>query len=156
MISQITNLAYRWVLLKHYGIGFVGQRVTFQRGFHVYNGAKYVSIDDDTELVDVLINAGDSEKGRVEIGKSVFFGHGVKVISRGHDYTKSGIARKLAITEKPIVIKNGVWIGTGVVILGGVTIGENAVVAAGSVVTKDVAANCIYGGVPAKLLKRIS
>ena len=48
-----------------------------------------------------------------------------------------------------------VWVGSNSTILQGVTIGDNAVVGAGAVVTKDVEANTIVGGVPAKLIKRI-
>ena len=55
----------------------------------------------------------------------------------------------------PIVVKDNVWIGAHATILAGVTIGENAVVAAGAVVTKDVPANTIVGGVPARVLKTI-
>ena len=53
----------------------------------------------------------------------------------------------------PVVLKKNCWIGIGVIILPGVTIGEGAIVAAGSVVTKDVPANTLYGGVPAKLIR---
>lgn len=55
--------------------------------------------------------------------------------------------------QKPIVIRDGVWIGAKALILPGVTIGENAVVAGGSVVTKDVPANTLWGGSPAKLIR---
>lgn len=54
-----------------------------------------------------------------------------------------------------IVIKDNVWIGMESLILGGITIGENSVVAARSVVTKDVPANCLVAGVPAKVVKKI-
>jgi acetyltransferase-like isoleucine patch superfamily enzyme len=54
-----------------------------------------------------------------------------------------------------ITIKNNVWIGMDVLILGNVTIGENAVVAARSVVTKNIEANCLYAGIPAKKIKKI-
>ncbi len=47
------------------------------------------------------------------------------------------------------------WIGARTTILPGVTVGENAVVAAGAVVTKDVEANTIVGGNPAKFIKKI-
>jgi maltose O-acetyltransferase len=56
----------------------------------------------------------------------------------------------------PIIIEDNVWIATRSTILKGVTIGRNSVVAAGSVVTRDVPANSIVGGVPAKVIKYIS
>ena len=52
-----------------------------------------------------------------------------------------------------IIIKDHVWIGKNAIILKGVTIGEGAAVAAGAVVTKDVPAYCLVGGVPAKVIK---
>ncbi|HEV2714780.1 MAG TPA: N-acetyltransferase, partial [Terriglobales bacterium] len=51
------------------------------------------------------------------------------------------------------VVKNGASIGSGVTILSNTTIGENAMVGAGSVITKDVPANSIVAGNPAKLLR---
>ena len=57
---------------------------------------------------------------------------------------------------KPIVIGDNVWVGTGSIILAGVHIGKGAVVAAGSVVTKDVEAFTVVGGVPAKEIKKRS
>jgi acetyltransferase-like isoleucine patch superfamily enzyme len=56
----------------------------------------------------------------------------------------------------PIHIGNRVWIGSNVVITKGVTIGDNSVIAAGAVVTKDIPANVVAGGVPAKVIKGIN
>ena len=66
-------------------------------------------------------------------------------------------ARRRAWWEfaKPISIADGVWIGGGALILPGVSIGENAVVGAGAVVTRDVAANTVVVGNPARVVKRI-
>ena len=55
----------------------------------------------------------------------------------------------------PIRIGNNVWIGAQATVLPGVTIDDGAIVAAGAVVTRDVPANVIVGGVPAKIIKKI-
>lgn len=54
-----------------------------------------------------------------------------------------------------IVIGNDVWLGANVTVLPGVTIGDGAIIAAGAVVTKDVPARTVAGGVPAKVIKTI-
>ncbi|WP_274617023.1 DapH/DapD/GlmU-related protein [Vibrio furnissii] len=56
----------------------------------------------------------------------------------------------------PITIGDNVWIGANATVLPGVFIGNGAVIAAGAVVTKNVAANTVVGGVPAKTLKMIT
>ena len=55
---------------------------------------------------------------------------------------------------RKVVIGNNVWIGAGVSIMPEVHVGENAVIAGGAVVTKDVPANTVVGGNPAKLILR--
>lgn len=59
-------------------------------------------------------------------------------------------------TSKPVVFKTGSVVGASATILPGVTIGEKAFVAAGSVVTKDVPANTLVAGIPAKVIRKIS
>lgn len=58
-------------------------------------------------------------------------------------------------TRKPIIIEDDVWITMNCMIMKGVHIGRGAVIAAGAVVTKDVPAYCVAGGVPAKVIRRI-
>jgi acetyltransferase-like isoleucine patch superfamily enzyme len=58
--------------------------------------------------------------------------------------------------SKDIVISDNVWIGRGAVILPGVTIGQNSVIAAGSIVTRDIPANVLAGGTPAKVIREIT
>jgi acetyltransferase-like isoleucine patch superfamily enzyme len=55
----------------------------------------------------------------------------------------------------PIVLKRGAWLGANVTVMPGVTIGENSIVGAGAVVTKDVAANTIVAGVPARVVQHL-
>ena len=81
-----------------------------------------------------------------QIGHNVVFAtlnHGLEPADRGTTY------------PAPIVLGRNVWVGSNATILQGVTIGDNAVVAAGAVVSRDVPANTIVGGVPARIIKRI-
>ena len=59
-------------------------------------------------------------------------------------------------SKGPVIIEENVWIGDKVTILPGVTVGQGAVIAANSVVSKDVPAFSVVGGIPAKVIKNIS
>ena len=63
--------------------------------------------------------------------------------------------KRAGMTFQPIHIEKNVWIGANVTVLPGVTIGKGSIIAAGAVVTKDVPANMIAAGVPAKLYVRL-
>ena len=82
----------------------------------------------------------------------MLIGPKVNLITENHP---TAPAERKNLYCKPIIIKRNAWIGAAATILPGVTIGENAIVAAGAVVSKDVAANTIVGGVPAKVIKTI-
>ena len=94
--------------------------------------------------------------GPVTIGSHVHLAQGITVTALNHNFadTNKRIDQQ-GITTKTVCIGDDVWIGTNAVVLPGVTIGSHVVVAAGAVVTKDVPDNCVVGGVPAKLLKKI-
>ena len=64
-------------------------------------------------------------------------------------------ADRRGLFVKPVHIKQNAWIGAGATILPGVTVGENAIVAANATVTKDVPANMIVAGTPAKVIRQI-
>src|SRR5688572_2461199 len=93
------------------------------------------------------------DMGGITIEDEVQIGPRVNLITENHPVDP---ANRKALICKPIVIKRNAWIGAVATILPGVTIGENAVVAAGAVVSRDVPANAIVGGVPAKIIKTIS
>lgn len=84
----------------------------------------------------------------VQIGPNVSF----ETVSHGLLYVEG---KGRSDTFLPIFIEDEVWIGVGAIITGGVTIGKGAVVAAGAVVTRDVEALTVVGGVPARLIKAI-
>ncbi|MCM1070390.1 MAG: sugar O-acetyltransferase [[Clostridium] fimetarium] len=92
------------------------------------------------------------DQGGIFIGDGCLIGHSVVLATLNHDPEPS---RRQNLRHKPIRIGNGVWIGARVTVTAGVTIGDNAIIAAGAVVTKDVPANMVAGGVPAKILKGI-
>ena len=56
---------------------------------------------------------------------------------------------------KPIKVGNSVWFGGGVTVLSGVNIGDNVVIGAGAVVASDIPDNCVFAGVPAKIIRKI-
>lgn len=60
---------------------------------------------------------------------------------------------RLGTSPEPVEIKDNVFIGMHCLILKGVTIGENSIIGAGSVVTKDIPANCVAAGVPCKVIR---
>lgn len=91
--------------------------------------------------------------GGLDIGDDVMIGPNVSIITSGHPIEPS--QRRASVVAKPVVIERNVWIAAGVTIIGGVTVGENSVVAAGSVVTKDVPANMLVGGNPARVIRSI-
>lgn len=92
------------------------------------------------------------DQGGIFIGDNCLIGHSVVMATLNHDLNPE---KRQNLRHKPIRIGSGVWIGARAVILSGVTIGDNAVVAAGAVVAKDVPANTIVGGVPARIIKGI-
>jgi len=102
----------------------------------------------------VFINAccHFQDHGGVTLGDGCQIGHNVVFATLNHELAP---AARAATRPAPIVLGRNVWVGSNATILQGVTIGDNAVVAAGAVVTKDVAADTIVGGVPARTIRRI-
>lgn len=91
--------------------------------------------------------------GGLDIADDVKIGPNVSIITSGHPVEP--FQWRTLVVAKPIVIERNVWIGAGATIIGGVTVGESSVVAAGSVVTKDVPANTLVGGNPARVIRLI-
>lgn len=102
----------------------------------------------------VFINAccRFQDQGGITIGDGTLVGHNVTIATLNHDYNPNNRA---SITPKPVKIGKNVWIGSDSTILPGVEIGDGAIIGAGSVVTKNVPANTIAAGNPARIIRKI-
>lgn len=106
---------------------------------------------------DVSINRGVEfysdlmSRSKITIGSNVRVAPNVKLHAGGHDYTTVDYLH----TGAPITIGNDCWIGASSIILPGITIGDGAVVAAGSVVSRNVPANTLVAGCPAREVKKL-
>jgi maltose O-acetyltransferase len=90
----------------------------------------------------------------VTIGDRVLLGPAVQLIAVTHPVEAEPRARGLEYAE-PIVVGDDVWLGGGAIVLPGVTIGDRAVVGAGSVVTRDVRADTVVAGNPARVIRTL-
>ena len=102
----------------------------------------------------VFINSGCrfQDQGGITIGDGTLIGHNVVLATLNHGIMPDD---RSTLYPAPITIGKNVWIGSSSTVVAGVTIGDNAIIAAGAVVTKDVPANTVAGGVPAKYIKNI-
>ncbi|HPZ88079.1 MAG TPA: acyltransferase [Flavihumibacter sp.] len=94
----------------------------------------------------------------VHIGDNVFVGHGVMFTNDLYPRATNEDGSQQTEADWKVVetfIRKGASIGSNATIVCGITIGENSLVAAGAVVTKDVPANAIVAGVPAKVIKML-
>ena len=89
---------------------------------------------------------------RVTIGDRVTLGPGVSLLTAEHD-TSDPSHRAGALLRAPITIGDGAWLCFGSTVLPGMTIGPGAVVAARALVTKDVPANALVAGTPARVIR---
>lgn len=129
--------------------GTVGEGIAIEHNFHcdlgsnIHVGANFYAGFNCTIL----------DMAEVRIGDNCLIAPNVGIYTAGH--TIHPVDRHKTGTAKPIKIGHNVWIGGHCVIIGGVEIGDNSIIAAGSVVTKDVPANTIFGGNPAKKIRDI-
>jgi acetyltransferase-like isoleucine patch superfamily enzyme len=124
---------------------------------HVYNFRNMtqsgITIGKDSLIGEYSVIRG---QGGVQIGDRVYTSPFTQIIAVNHvfdDPNRPFVEQ--GITAEGIVIEDDVWLGAGAVITDGVRVGKGAVVAAGAVVTKDVPAHTVVGGVPAKVIKQI-
>lgn len=133
-------------LIPHKGISvYMDQPIQFDYGRFTTIG-NYFYANHDLKVID---------PGGVEIGNNVLLGPNVSIISGGHPlYAPQRLQNKLI--AKKVKIGNAVWIGANVTVNPGVTIGDNCVIGSGSVVTRDIPANFLAYGNPARPVRLIT
>jgi acetyltransferase-like isoleucine patch superfamily enzyme len=145
----------------------MGQNVRLSKFINLYG----CEIGDETKIgafVEIQKNATVGKRCKISshsfvcegvtIEDNVFIGHGVMFINDLYPRattTAGGLQTEADWRVERTVVKKGASIGSGATILANTCIGENAIVGAGAVVTKDVPANTIVAGNPAKVLRRI-
>ena len=102
----------------------------------------------------VFVNSGCcfQDQGGIYIGDNCLIGHQVVFATLNHMLEPD---RRAGMRPGAIRLGKNVWVGSHATILAGVTVGDNAVIAAGAVVSKDVPADTVVGGVPARVIKHI-
>jgi acetyltransferase-like isoleucine patch superfamily enzyme len=146
-------------VLHFYGYAHISQVRLLTRGTDVsfapnvsFRNAERITIGAGTHIGEYSTIWAGNATGRITFGEKCLLAPHVTITASNY-----GIAPGIPVMDQPkieqdIVIGPGAWLGANVVVLAGVTIGEGAIVAAGAVVTKDVPADAIVGGVPAKVI----
>ncbi len=111
-------------------------------GPHIFIGED-VYVNQDVMFVDL---------GGIYLGAGALIGPRATLVTVNH---LEDPAHRRDVQAKAIHIEKNAWIGAGATVLPGVTVGENAIVGAGAVVTKDVPANMVVVGTPARVLRRV-
>jgi acetyltransferase-like isoleucine patch superfamily enzyme len=133
----------------------VGARARIMGPLHITGAGpwqEYLTVGKDTVLTGpIRIDVG----APVHIGDRVRIGHDVMLLTVDHEIGETE-QRCAASIARPIRVGEGAWLASRCVILPGVSIGNGAVVAAGAVVTHDVPADTLVGGVPARVLRSLN
>lgn len=131
-------------------LGGIGEQSVIRAPLFVDYG-KYLTVGARTFI---NFNLTALDVAAITIGDDVQIGPNVQLLTPTHPLEAEARRDKLEAAQ-PITIGNNVWLGGGVIVLPGVSIGENTVVGAGSVVTRDLPANVVAVGNPARVIREL-
>ena len=129
-----------------------GENSYIEPPFHANWGGRHVHLGSGV-YANVFLSLVDD--GHIYIGDHVMIGPQVTICSGTHPISPE-LRQHQAQYNLPVHIEKNVWIGGNCFIMPGVTVGENSIIGAGSVVTKDIPANVIAAGTPARVLRPIT
>jgi acetyltransferase-like isoleucine patch superfamily enzyme len=97
---------------------------------------------------------------RITIGNNVLMASKIFITDHFHgdinsNFLKTPPAKRIIFSKGPVIIEDNVWIGEGAAIMPNVKIGRNSIIGANAVVTNDIPPNCVAGGVPARVIRRL-
>lgn len=162
------------MLLRFSGVSW-GRGVRVMKGVEIsVTGSSRLTVGDGVALdryATLIV-----QNGRLEIGSGGYIGVGAHIVTRqsvtigphaliaeyvtvrdqDHDYRAGEIVADSGFRTAPVTIGANVWIGAKATVTKGVTIGDNAVIGANAVVTRDVPANAVVAGVPARIVRSIA
>jgi maltose O-acetyltransferase len=143
------NVLERQTILQRL-LGQIGQNSIIEPPFYCsYGQNTYI---DDNVYLNYLCTILDNNE--VHIGRHVMIGPAVQIYTAAHSLQAETRIQGWEVAI-PIVIEENVWIGGGAILLPGVRIGRNAVVGAGAVVSRNVPANTVVAGNPARVIREI-
>lgn len=129
----------------------VGENAYIQAPYHAMWGGRHVHLGNN---VYINYNSVLVDDAHIYIGDGTLIAPNVTIVAASHPISPKLRAEGYGCNE-PVYIGKNVWIASNVTILPGVHIGDNSVIGAGSVVTKDIPANVIAVGNPARVLREI-
>lgn len=119
---------------------------------HLYSGTGFIKIGKYCSVNPFCVL--DGHGGGITIGDYVRIANHVTIVSSNHVFKDTALPIcKQGLSKQGVTIEDDVWIGSGARILDGVTIGKGSIIGAGAVVTKNIPANTVAAGVPAKIMK---
>jgi maltose O-acetyltransferase len=131
-------------------LGRIGQNSMIEPPFYCVYGQN-IHIGDHVYL---NLSCTILDCNEVRIGHHVMIGPNVQIYTAAHDLQAESRIQGWEVA-KPIVVEDNVWIGGAAILLPGVRIGKNAVVGAGAVVSRNVLANTVVAGNPARVIREI-
>ena len=150
-MTRPTEYEKRYAMLKEM-FAEIGEGCYIEPPLHSNWGGKHVHLGKN---VYANYNITFVDDTHIYVGDGTMFGPNVVLATAGHPVLPK--LRELVYQYNlPIHIGKNCWLGAGVIVLPGVTIGDNTVIGAGSVVTKDIAANVVAVGNPCKVLREIN
>lgn len=129
----------------------VGENAYIQAPYHAMWGGRHVHLGNN---VYINYNSVLVDDAHIYIGDGTLIAPNVTIVAASHPISPKLRAEGYGCNE-PVYIGKNVWIASNVTILPGVHIGDNSVIGAGAVVTKDIPANVIAVGNPARVLREI-